>query len=184
MRRLLLALAVIFCSLPLTAQSPALPEGFPEIRFSMNPLYHSTGMKLGHILAVRRERPILSTYEGELMLGFGTSAGRVVDRACMQTVLEQGTSTRRSENPQEQVEHTRQVQDECSLFSNPWRFSLLNTAIFENLSTVKDRPAVIYYINYYITPSHILMKTKNQVLAVYPTDPDLKVEPQFRVPAW
>jgi hypothetical protein len=165
------------------AQTSDLPENFPELRFRFNPTYHSIGLKLGHVLTVRRHRPILSTFEGEMMLGFGTGPADAVDRQCMQVTLEQGTSTRRS-NQQEQDELRAKAAQDCFLFTNPWRFSFLNTPTFNLISEIKDRPVVIYYVNYYIAPSHLLMKTKNQVLEAFPTQPNLKLDPSFRIRTW
>lgn len=174
------------------AQSPAdpaimeeLPEGFPKLRFRINPFYHSIGLKLGFILNVRRERPILSTYEGEMMLGVGTGPDTVVDRQCMQAILQQGTSTRRSTLDDRQDQELRaRVAEECALFNNPWRFSFLSDDLFRAMVPSKDRPVLIYYVNYYFAPSHILMQTGNQALAVFPTQPNLQINRRYSIPAW
>jgi hypothetical protein len=70
------------------------------------------------------------------------------------------------------------------LFNNPWRFSFLRRSLFDHISRIKERPVVIYYVNYYVAPSHVLMNTANQVLEAFPVQPDLKLEPNFRIPSW
>jgi hypothetical protein len=179
-------LAVILTSIPVLAQDPQpseLPRDYPEIRFSLNFTYHSLGLKLGHLLGVRRERPILSTYEGELMLGYGSSPETVVERQCRQEILQQGTSTRRTP-AQDQEDLNKKVDAKCRLFDNPWRFSFLNFPLFTALSGMHDDPIVLYYVNYYIAPSHILMRTNNQLLAAFPVQQNLKIDNSYRIPSW
>ena len=50
-----------------------LPKDFPRLGFSINPIYHSIGLKLGHVLNPRRVRVFRRTFEGSMMLGFGTN---------------------------------------------------------------------------------------------------------------
>jgi hypothetical protein len=49
---------------------------------------------------------------------------------------------------------------------------------------VKEKPVIIYYINYYVSLAHLLMNTRNEVLDVFATQPDLNIEPNFSIPAW
>ena len=147
-------------SLAQTPQEDKAPENFPTLRFRFNPTYHSIGLKLGNVLNVRRQRPVLSTFEGELMMGLGSGPGLVADRSCVPGVLGQGTSTRRSTTHQ-QEELRNRANEECALFNNPWRFSFLSQHMFDHVELIKNRPVVMYYVNYYIAPSHILMQTNN-----------------------
>jgi hypothetical protein len=117
------------------------------------------------------------------MLGIGTGPEVAVDRACMQDILQHGTSTRRSKHDEDAQLRKRATQ-ECRLFTNPWRFSFLSGKLYESVKDIKDSPVLIYYINYYFMPSHLLMRTKNEVLNVFPVQPDLQIEPQFRIPSW
>jgi len=126
---------------------------------------------------------VFRTFEGELMLGFGTGPERVVDRQCAQTVLGRQTGTLRSRQ-QDQPELRERAANKCTLFINPWPFSFLSRALRDTIEEIKDNPTAIYYVNYYIAPSHLLMKTKNQVLGAFPVQPDLKIEPSFRVSSW
>src|SRR5215471_3301273 len=71
------ALSLVLLMTSVQAQED-LPPNFPELRLSVNPLYHSVGLKLGHVLGVSRQRMVFRTFEGELMLGFGTGPERVV----------------------------------------------------------------------------------------------------------
>ena len=176
------ALSLVLLMTSVQAQED-LPPNFPELRLSVNPLYHSVGLKLGHVLGVSRQRMVFRTFEGELMLGFGTGPERVVDRQCAQTVLGRQTGTLRSRQ-QDQPELRERAANKCTLFINPWPFSFLSRALRDTIEEIKDNPTAIYYVNYYIAPSHLLMKTKNQVLGAFPVQPDLKIEPSFRVSSW
>lgn len=159
------------------------PEDFPLFtRFSVSPFYYSTGLQLGNVLSVRRERPILSTFEGELNLGIGSTKGPLIDRGCVADIVEPQVNRR---TPPARVEElTREASVSCEIFRNPWRFSFLSTPLFERMSAIKDRPVVIYFINYYVAASHILMRTTNMILDAYPVSPNLPIEPVFRISSW
>jgi hypothetical protein len=175
---------LLLLSLTLSA-STELPEDFPDLRFTVNPAYHSIGVKLGHALSVRRERLVLRTFEGELMLGFGTNPDQVKDRGCVQSVLSQGTSTRRApQRPDQELQN--RADEECTLFTNPWRFSFLSKSLFDKAVNTKVESVVVYYVNYYtyLRPSHLLMKTTNRLLNIFPVQGDLKIEPGFKISAW
>jgi hypothetical protein len=45
------ALSLVLLMTSVQAQED-LPPNFPELRLSVNPLYHSVGLKLGHVLGV------------------------------------------------------------------------------------------------------------------------------------
>lgn len=168
---------------PCAGEGSELPKDFPELRFTINPLFHSIGVKLGNALSVRRVRPVARTFEGELMLGFGTAPDLVTDRQCAQSILQRGTSTRRS-NTREDPELRKRADEQCALFNNPWRFSFLSRRLFESVKEIKDVPVVIYFVNYFLAPSHLLMQTRNQALNVFPVQSDLQIEPSHSVPSW
>lgn len=153
------------------------PADFPIIRFSMNPFYHSTGFYLGHVLNVRRMRPILSTYEGEMMIGFGSNPRPVVDRRCVQAYV----AAQKSGTP---AENQLAAEQECALFPNPWKFSSLSLSLRDAITVIKERPVVIFYTNYLWVPSHILTKTNNLAEAAFAVNPNLNLPSSFRVPAW
>jgi len=157
------------------------PDNYPVLNFSMNPIYHSIGVQLGHVLSMRRERPIFRTFEGEMMLGFGSSPGAMVDRKCVQARVQ---ARRTSGNQQEQDEQRRVANEDCFLFDNPFRFSTLRSKTFNSVVVQKDRPIVLYYINYHIAPSFALMRTRNKVLDSFAVIPNLKIDRQFQIAAW
>jgi hypothetical protein len=168
-----------------TSSSSELPEDFPKLGFTMNPTYHSIGVKLGHALSVSRQRLVLRTFEGEFMLGFGANPDQVKDRGCVQSVLNQGTNTRRTPQRQDK-ELQNKADEECTLFTNPWRFSFLSKSLYDRVVNNKVESVVAYYVNYYtyLKPSHLLMKTTNRLLNIFPVQADLKIEPSFKISAW
>lgn len=139
------------------------PPDFPRLGFAINPLYDSVGIRFGHALNVRRHRPVLQTFEGDFMLGFGTGPEQVVDRTCLQN---------------------RGTREQCFLFDNPWRFSTLDNGLFQQIQDFKDKPILLYYINYFFEPAHLLMHTTNKVMMVFPVQADLQIERSFRIGSW
>lgn len=178
------ALASVYMAFAASAQDLPLadpPEDFPVFSFSINPIYHSIGLQLGHVLSIRRERIFIRTFEGEMMLGVGSNPGSVVDRQCVRTVLdEQGPSG----NQQVQDARQRRANTDCFLFDNPWRFSTLKTPVFNKIAALKNDSMLIYYINYHVAPSYALTKTTNKVLDAFATVPNLKIKPRYRISSW
>jgi hypothetical protein len=181
-RRIILLL-LIFAALRVRGQEavpPDLPADYPSIGFSMNPLYYSVGVKFGIVLNPHRDRIMFRTFEGDLMLGLGTSPGQVSDRRCEQAVI--GPQQRRAGgNQQLQDELRKKATEECFLFRNPLPLSYLSSATHDIMVGLANKPAVVYYINYYITPRRLLMRTNNQVLNVFPITPDLQIEKSFQL---
>jgi hypothetical protein len=168
-----------------TPPEPGLPVGFPEFsRWSLSPFSYSTGIQLGQILNLRRERPVFSTFEGDLMLGFGTSFGEKVDRVCVESELP--TQSRARISSEELARLTQEARNSCALFRNPWRFSFLSSNLFDRIVPMKGRPVLLYFINYFsaIAPSHILKRTSNTLLDAFPVDPNLALATSFRIPSW
>lgn len=168
--------------IPLTAwaQAPApndTPADFPIIRFSMNPFYSSTGFYLGHVLNVRRVRPILSTFEGEMMIGFGSNPRPVVDRRCVQAYV----AAQKEGTP---AENQLAGEQECALFPNPWKFSFLSSALRDTIAEIKERPVVVFYTHHFWVPSHLLTKTNFLAQGAFKVNPNLNLPSSFRVPAW
>lgn len=160
-----------------TQESNEIPENFPVVRFSINPLYYSTGFYLGHVLNVRRVRPILSTFEGEMMIGFGSNPQPVSDRRCMQMYM----ATPRPDEKQNIEEVARQ---ECMLFQNPWKFSFLSQGLQNTLVILKERPVVVFYTNYLFIPQYLLTKTRNYASAAFAVNPNLQIPRSFQVRSW
>ena len=182
MKRLLTALLLTLLLSSGNAQETNLvdpPKDFPFIGFSINPIYHSIGVRLGNVLTIRRERPVLRTFEGEQMLGFGTNPRPIVDRQCVQSILGE-----RSPNQQATDANRREADRKCFLVNNPSRFSTLNSSLYDKITEIKDQPLLIYYITHHIAPSHVLMRTRDRVLRGFPTIPNLRIDPSFRIPSW
>jgi hypothetical protein len=179
-----LVLAILSSVFYRARANSVLPEDYPEIRFSMNPIYDSVGFQFGHILNARRMRPLLSTFEGELMLGFGTGgtgSTDVADRRCVEQVMGE---VRRVAFPQDREAALREGLDNCYLFTNPWPFSFLDPKVFDVYTGVQNRPVVIYYSNFFWRPEHLLMKTRNHLQGIYPIQEDLEIQPSFHIPNW
>lgn len=153
------------------------PADFPIIRFSMNPLYSSTGFYLGHVLNVRRVRPILSTYEGEMMIGFGSNPRPVVDRRCVQAYV----AAQKEGSP---AKNQLTAEQECALFPNPWKFSFLSRSLKDTISVIKESPVVIFYTHHLWVPSHILTQTHNLAAAAFAVNPNLNLPSNYRVASW
>jgi hypothetical protein len=185
-RPMIIAIAFLITALLAHSEVPEsladIPPDFPSIGFTLNPSYSAIGLHFGSILNVRRERPVLSTYEGELMMGLGSNPGPKEDRVCAQSRMD--SIRQRTGNQQEQNALAKSSATDCLLFKNPWRFSFLNDELYSRMISVKERPVLIYYITHLFSFSHILMRTRNHVQQVFPIMPNLKIEPHFQISSW
>ncbi len=147
------------------AEMTQLPDNFPTLSQTMNPLYNSRGFQLGRILNVRRLRPILSSFEGDMMVGLGTDPKPMFDRLCLE-------------------ERRARAERDCQLFENPWPFSFLDRSLATEHAALRNRAAVVFFSNYFWRPAHMLMSTNNQLENIFPVQPNLQLAPRFEIPAW
>lgn len=137
--RLFIFLTIFSVSILAQAQTE-LPEGVPRIRWTPNPTFVEEGFRLGYIL--RLQENIFWHFEGQFMMGFGSSPQVMKDRECeaaFTQTLNRQTNARARQIQQEQMA------ERCTIEENPWLFSVVDRSLYNQFQTLGAVPVVVYY---------------------------------------
>lgn len=137
----------------------------PRVEYFRNPYYESQGFRLGYILDFARFGIVIPSYEGKLMLGFGSSPDSDIDPRCYATKMRNKVAPEIAKK-------------ECLTVSNPWPFSTLDSSVFKQYSgytDAKTAPVLVYYVRPTLSPEHEVTNTKNFVEGIYRLNPNIKM---------
>ncbi|NJL24049.1 MAG: hypothetical protein HC902_01925 [Calothrix sp. SM1_5_4] len=164
-------------SLSAAAQGNVLPGEIPRVRWSPNPTFSEEGFRLGYIM--RFQDKLFWHYEGDFMMGYGSSPKRVLDRGC-QVEFEKRIAGQRSASARAAL--TEQMDEACFIEINPWPFSAVDGDLYKRYQAFGIEPVVLYYttsINSFFGVTHtgslraLMTNTRNYVQDVYRTNPGL-----------
>jgi hypothetical protein len=154
----------------------------PDIGYAPNPIWRSVGYRLGFLLNMRYQwdQLVVWAYEAQMILGFGTSTGPIVELNCYTAAINQAQDTT------DQAEKNLAVKtaaDECYLFANPIRLSTYDGKYYEIFNNLKkDQPVVVYFAIPTVTIAGLFTKSKDWIYGIYTINPDQESPHSYRVP--
>ena len=157
------------------------PHDLPPIEYSRNPLYVSEGYKLGYVLDFYRYGIFPWSYEGTMMIGFGTGRQRFVDNHCAQNHI---ATAEGISDPVQKQRVLDEANKDCYVFSNPWPFSTLTESRYRNyerIDNVATTPVLLYYIVPWISVERLITRTRHFVEGIYPVNPGANLPPSFKL---
>jgi len=160
-----------------------LPPGVPKIRWSPNLLYTEEGFRLGSI--VRFGEHWFWHFEGELMLGFNSTPGIIMDHDCVET---ETAATEKIKNEKKKRHALNAVNSKCLIGPNPWPFSVVDRKLFDKYSDASASPVVLYYTQAVNGPAGLVLlpsakalftSTDNYVTEIWPVDPNFPTSSSY-----
>jgi hypothetical protein len=170
-------------TLPALAR-PVQFEDLPKITYSRDPYYEERGYKLGYVIdfGLSGLIPPYRSYEGSMMLGFGSTRKDYYDPVCLNDEMI-GVDTLR--DPVKKQKLTDQANEKCYIFTNPWHFSYLTSGPYEDYIAAtggKVVPVLIYFVRPIFAFSRIVTDTSEFIEGTYPVNENLKIEKSIRLP--
>ncbi len=151
----------------------------PHIPYDRNPYYESEGFKLGFVVDLHRDGFFVYSYEGRMMVGFGADKGDANDPICMSDAQRWIDLI---ENSAKREKAMNEAREQCYTLTEPWEFSTLDRTKFEQYSRmdkVQYTPVLLYYLRPTISIQHLITRTKNFVMGIYPVAPDFPIQKIF-----
>jgi hypothetical protein len=160
------------------------PNGPQPIYYNRNPLYKSEGYCLGYILDFHRENLLLWSYEGTMMLGYGTARADMVDPYCIDRAR---NAAAKISNPAKASQALAAAQQSCHIFQNPWKFSTLSAPLYHKYLSVTEtqyQPVMIYFAEPSYSPKTLITHTDTFLYDIYPIKVDLNLPESFQIPEY
>lgn len=149
---------------------PSTIQDLPKVVYHRNPLTYSEGFQLGFITDYHRDGFFVWSYEGELMVGYGSSRKEIYDQDCLQR-WEEIIAATKSEKSRDRAQKAKER--ECFIFNNPTKFSSLFDTYFEQYKSLGDlnfTPVLIYYRIPLWSPKHLITRTYSFIYGIYPVN--------------
>lgn len=158
------------------------PEDLPHIEYNRDPYLVSEGYRLGLILDFARAGIFPWSYEGTMMVGFGTGRQDFIDQHCVDDILSvvSGVS-----DPSVKQKYIDEANEKCYIFTNPWPFSTLDSIRlreFQNTLSTRPTPVMIHYEVPYLSVERVITRTKHFVEGIYPVNPNANVPKSYSIP--
>lgn len=142
-----------------TVQDGEQPPHLKRIRRSFNPLVFSEGYVLGHVSKDSVEGTIWEGFEGELLLGLGSSPGGVVEDECVNKKMKELQAQEKAQQDKSRPKPPsallrEQAIDQCMIRINPFPISSYSTGWQDRLNKFRSTVdlTLIRFKGYWLHP--------------------------------